>query len=636
MRSELPFAVRLTEGKVIRMCSAVFLISLAVLPVAGAQGSKIPEDVKETIRTRVDSGYNVAIVVGIVDPGGREFYSYGSTARDAEQRPNERTVFEIGSFTKAFTGLLLADMAHREEVALDDPIEKHLPGNVQAPRRNGHSITLAHLATHTSGLPRMPGNMALTDPSNPYADYSVEQMYEFLSGHTLRRDIGEQYEYSNYGMGLLGHILALASGMSYEELVAQRIANELGMRDTGIALTARTMKRLAKGHSGNTEVPNWDFPTLAGAGALRSSADDMLTFLAANMGLEESRLSSAMKTAQESRHEAGLPTMSIGLGWHILAIDDRQLIWHNGGTGGYYCFAGFVRAEGKGVVVLTNSSQTVDDIGFHLLEPQIPLSELDPDLPLRMSELLAEPVNVDLALGEKLRTGNEIMRRYIECIGGPDALGRAQNRSVSMTIAMKSLGITGTIVISQARPNKYYARMEIPRLVTTEMGTDGQVVWELSSMSGGRILKGKERAAMLLHYRFDDMEYEQLYRKIESVGMQKIGEEVCYEVVFAPKEAGAFTGYFSKASGLMIKTVIVLPHRSGQLKVESFMSDYREIDGILYPHQVIERVMNIDTHCTLAGVKHNVDMPEDRFEPPAEIKNLLERSEQKETGDRET
>lgn len=333
----------------------------------------ICEDAKENIRYRVDHRDNVGIVVGIVNPSGTEYYSYGKTVIYGNQTPNENTVFEIGSLTKAFTSILLADMVERGEVSPEDTIEKYLPSSVRAPTRNGQSITLAHLATHTSGLPRIPSNLYPANQSNPYADYSVKQMYDFLSSHTLGRDIGTKYEYSNYGMGLLGHILALRSGMTYEELIEQRIADELGMPDTRITLTPEMQNRFAKGHNENGAVANWDFPTLAVAGALRSTAQDLLTFLAANMGLKESRLYPAIQATHESRNQAGSANLHVGLGWHIRTSGDKDIIWHNGGTGGYHSFAGFVKGTQRGVVVLTNTEKSIDEIGFHLLDPSIPL-----------------------------------------------------------------------------------------------------------------------------------------------------------------------------------------------------------------------------------------------------------------------
>jgi CubicO group peptidase (beta-lactamase class C family) len=176
-------------------------------------------------------------------------------------------------------------------------------------------------------------------------------------------------------MGLLGHLLARRAAVSYEQLVQERVADPLGMADTRITLTPDMQRRLAQGHAGTTPVSTWDIPTLAGAGALRSTAADMLTFLAANLGLVETPLHAAMVMTHEPRHEAGSPTMQIGLGWHI-RMGDREIVWHNGGTGGNRAFIGFVTDTQTGVVVLTNTSTSADDIGFHLLDPTVPLREI--------------------------------------------------------------------------------------------------------------------------------------------------------------------------------------------------------------------------------------------------------------------
>ena len=353
--------------------------------VCGAQAPEIPAAVLQSIHSRVDHGYNVGIVVGVVNPNGIRHYAYGRTHAGGESAPDEDTVFEIGSITKVFTSILLADMVEQGDLALEDPIQRFLPDSISVPTRNGESITLEHLATHTSGLPRMPTNFAPADAANPYADYSVGQLYAFLDGYRLRRDIGAQYEYSNYGAGLLGHILARRAGTSYEELVKRRILDRLGMTSTGVTLTADLADRLADGHAGTAVVSNWDIPTLAGAGALRSTARDMLVFLSANLALTESPLLGAMQATHHPRYATGSPDMHVGLGWHIRS-GSREVVWHNGGTGGYRSFAGFVAATQTGVVVLTNSTQSADDVGFHLLDPSVPLREIrvplaiDPDI----------------------------------------------------------------------------------------------------------------------------------------------------------------------------------------------------------------------------------------------------------------
>jgi CubicO group peptidase (beta-lactamase class C family) len=282
------------------------------------------------------------------------------------QPVDEDTVFEIGSTSKVFTAILLADMVERNEVSFEDPIEQFLPSGVAVPTRGGRSITLIDLATHTSGLPSIPDNFAPSDMNNPYADYTVEQMYEALEQVNLTRDIGSQYEYSNFGMGLLGHILSLQSGMSYEELVITRITNELGMPDTRITLTPKMKNHLAIGYRDGEPFPLWDIPTLAGAGALRSTVRDMLTFLAANMDLIESQLSAAMQITHEPHYPLDA-SMEVGLAWHIRALNHTHVIEHHGATGGYWCFAGFIKDKKTGVVVLTNTFHDIDEIGLGLL-----------------------------------------------------------------------------------------------------------------------------------------------------------------------------------------------------------------------------------------------------------------------------
>jgi D-alanyl-D-alanine-carboxypeptidase/D-alanyl-D-alanine-endopeptidase len=313
------------------------------------------------------------MVIGLIDEHGTRVVAYGKT-KSGGVEVNGDTVFEIGSITKVFTSLALADMVEHGEVKLDDPISKYLPKSVKVPSRKGREITLVDLATHTSGLPRLPSNLSLwhslVHSDNPYADYTVEQMYAFLSDYTLLRDIGTKYEYSNYGGGLLGHVLALRAGTNYEALIEQRICRPLGMTNTQITLSPGLQARLAQGHNtAGKPVPNWDIPALAGAGALRSTANDLLKFAAANMGLTKSDLQPAMALEQTPRHDAGSPNMQIGLGWHIAKRYGRELVWHNGGTGGYRSFIGFDKKEQRGVVVLVNSAGDIDDLGFRLLKP---------------------------------------------------------------------------------------------------------------------------------------------------------------------------------------------------------------------------------------------------------------------------
>ena len=347
--------------------------------VAVAQPTSVPGDaeIRRILTERIDEEHrSVGIVVGVVEPGGRRVVGYGRLATDDDRRPDGDTVFEIGSITKGFTSIVLADMVQRGEVALDDPVQRLLPADVRVPTRNGTAITLLHLATHSSGLPRLPDNLDPADPANPYADYTVAQLYAFLSSHELGRDIGEAVEYSNLGVGLLGHALATRADSDYETLVRDRVLGPLAMLDTSITLTPAGRDRLATGHDRALDpVANWDIPTFAGAGALRSTVNDMLMFIEANLGVRQSPLRAAIEATHRSQRSFGPPNMDIGLGWLLRTQHGRTIAWHNGGTGGYRSFLGFDAASGTGVVVLSNAARSPDDLGFHLLDQRFELVE---------------------------------------------------------------------------------------------------------------------------------------------------------------------------------------------------------------------------------------------------------------------
>lgn len=346
--------------------------------IANAQ-APVPPDagIRAILADRIDTRQQgVGIVVGVLGPDGRRIVSHGLLDRDDPRVPDGDTVFEIGSVTKVFTALLLAEMTRQGVVVLDDPVAQHLPVGIRVPKR-GRPITLVDLSTHTSGLPGMPEDFAPQDPGDPYADYTMAQLYDFLAGYPLPRDVGAEFEYSNLGAGLLGQALAYRAGTDYETLIQTRIAAPLGLGSTAITLPPDLQARLAPGHDAALDkVPNWTLPALAGAGALRSTTNDLLTFLGAIMGYAGSPLRPAMDDMLAVRRSTGGGGGQVALGWLITPRGADELVWHNGGTGGYSSFVGFLRKSRIGVVVLSNTVTEVGvtDIGFHLLDPALPLS----------------------------------------------------------------------------------------------------------------------------------------------------------------------------------------------------------------------------------------------------------------------
>jgi serine-type D-Ala-D-Ala carboxypeptidase/endopeptidase len=294
----------------------------------------------------------VGIVVGIVDANGRRIVSYGRSGADDERVLDGDAVFQIGSATKCFTALLLADMVVRGEVALDDPVQKYLPAGVRMPVR-GRAITLRDLATHMSGLPSMPTNLSLSGKPDPYAAYTMEQFWDFLSTYSLPREPGARSAYSNFGVTLLGHVLALRAGKDYEVLLRERVLAPLRMRSTSIALNRDQQRRLIPGHDRYLRpVRTWEMRNMPASGSLRSTAHDSLNLLAAYLGLDESPLQAAM--ALQLREKMRLTEIEgwQALGWFI-GMDGN--VSHAGGKQGYRSGYAFNPHTKVGVVVLANA-----------------------------------------------------------------------------------------------------------------------------------------------------------------------------------------------------------------------------------------------------------------------------------------
>jgi CubicO group peptidase (beta-lactamase class C family) len=316
---------------------------------------ELPPEVDAQARALIRERFAIGFVVGIVKDGETRVSAYGETVKGSGIAPNGDTVYEIGSITKVFTGILLADQLQRGMVKLDAPVQDYLPPAAKLRSKDGVPVTLQHLATHTSGLPRRPGNMFPADAHNPYADYSVRQLYEALGQDWLRRAPG-QYEYSNFAMGLLGHVLELQAGKSYEALLAERICEPLGMHDTRPVATAAMLARLAPPYDETLRLAkNWDLPVLAGAGGVRSTVNDMLKFIQANLAGGDTALAQAMRLSHRRRYTMA-NGVGIGLGWRL--SPNQRILFHSGGTGGYRAWLAVVPSRNAGVVVLANTAES--------------------------------------------------------------------------------------------------------------------------------------------------------------------------------------------------------------------------------------------------------------------------------------
>jgi serine-type D-Ala-D-Ala carboxypeptidase/endopeptidase len=303
------------------------------------------------------------IAVGVWD-GDDTFTSHAGRLPDGAS-----SLFEIGSITKVFTATLLADMARAGLVALDDPVAAHLPPDVRMPLR-GRAITLEDLASHRSGLPGLPRGLlrqALTrDRDDPYARVDAAWLEAAVARTPPRREPGRRVAYSNYGVGLLGHALTRRAGMGYDELVRERITAPLALRDTGTAIDGG---RLAQGHSRlGRPKSHWHFDALAGAGALRSTAADLIAFLRLHAGEPAGPLAEAARVTQVARARGG--RLEFGLGWMLLPASRKvpyDLLFHDGGTGGFRSAAAVSPERRVAVVVLSSQVRGLTRIGLRLL-----------------------------------------------------------------------------------------------------------------------------------------------------------------------------------------------------------------------------------------------------------------------------
>ena len=311
-------------------------------------------------------GY-AALVIGVYQDGHAYSQGFGILSGTNGSPPDAQTLFEIGSITKLFTAIALARLAEDGLLKLDDPIGLHLPPGIGNPSVN--QIILKDLATHTSGLPRMPKNFndAKKRPLNPYAFYTTQHLFDSLATVELKSEPDKKHEYSNYGYGLLGKILELRTGKSYEELIKEYICQPLGLPNTVIKLSAAQKERLTPGHHPKGQIlPNWDFDALPGCGALRSTAEDLLKFVAANLTKTDSPISVALHKTHERLYQQDKGGR--GLGWAIQETNGRTFHSHGGATGGYMSFVVIEQASQTGVVLLSNYG---DATARDLILPQL-------------------------------------------------------------------------------------------------------------------------------------------------------------------------------------------------------------------------------------------------------------------------
>ena len=426
------------------MAGAALSLGLAT---AAAAPAVLPARIAKVAQQYTDAGVYPAMVVVMVDDGRAQVAGFGKLADG--HSPDGHTVFEIGSVTKTFTALLLAQAVEAKAVSLDTPVAQLLP-DFQIPARNDKPITLGLLAEQFSGLPRLPGNWQPADLGNPYADYGRDRLKAFLADYKLPRDPGASYEYSNLGFGLLGEALAEHARTSYGKLLQRDVLAPLGMRSTSVELTPALRAHLVPGHDElGQSAKHWEFGALGGAGALLSNGDDMLRYLRANMGELKTPLAAAMQLARQPRRDIGGGDQ-IGLAWMTHHTPHGDVIWHNGETGGYSSFIGFTPDGLRGVVILTNGTSAPQELGFAALLPSAPLPVVHKAIALSTAQLDAHVGSYALAPGLVLEVFRRADQLFVQAVG-QDA-----------------------IPLFASAPDAFFARIA-PITIDFERGADGRV-----------------------------------------------------------------------------------------------------------------------------------------------------------------
>jgi D-alanyl-D-alanine-carboxypeptidase/D-alanyl-D-alanine-endopeptidase len=347
-----------------------------------------------------------AVVVGLIDERGSAVVSCGKMDNGSDRDVTADTIFEIGSVTKTFTALLLADMVERGEMKLDDPVQKYLTDSVHMPTRNGKEITLVQLATHTSGLPGASVTWIPKRAENPRAEYTVAKLFQFATRCKLTRDPGTKYEYSTAGIALLGEAIARKSGINYEKLVRDRICRPLAMESTYMTVPPQLTNRTATGHNfyGYAVPPTYWGALSPGAG-LKSTANDLLKYLAAQLGLTRSPLASALEKSHAVQFKAGNNTdlavdTDIALSWMITREPDgTPIIRHAGLTDGFMADVRFDIKHHRGLVVLWNSM----DVDLHKLAGLLITNDWQSSEPIKLhSDSAAPRLRVAVQVDEKL------------------------------------------------------------------------------------------------------------------------------------------------------------------------------------------------------------------------------------------
>lgn len=380
-----------------------------------------PAVIQRALDVRVERDWNQSIIIGWVSPQGAKVMRSGTLREDDARKPTPDTVYALGNVTSVLTVAAAAVLVEQKQTSWDSRAGAFLPQGVLPKLGNQRDIQLKHLATHSAGLPLLPYNFQPASPENPYANYSEVELYGFLQQHALLGvQPGSTYQFSMTGTGLLGQLLSLRTRQPYELMLKETLLEPLGMTATTVTLDAVDKSQIAYGHEGETPVPDWQFDALAGASGAHASMRDLLTFLRTCLGHRASTLTPALTRLQVPVLPTPKDDTWVAFGWHVTTREGRDFYWASGLTSGHAAFIGMEPATQTGVAVLSNSSTSIDDLGFATLAPDLfPLPQPQPLLRVSENQLQRLPGLYETQTGEWINVTRQDERLFVQIGDAP-------------------------------------------------------------------------------------------------------------------------------------------------------------------------------------------------------------------------
>ena len=335
------------------------------------------ENTNNTSLTPIDSAVNslflkyqkeintVGLSIGIYKNGVVNYYGYGETKLNSGKIPDKNTYFEIGSITKTYTSIACMNMLLENSETLESPIRPYLPSRIPVLTREGVEVNFKHLLTHTSGLSFMPDNRwILNTPESFYANYSRNDLFNWLMNAPLMSKPFTKFEYSNSGFGLLGTILELNYGYTYDRILKEKIFTPLNLNETKTEMGETNLNNWATGYEEGKESKYWtSLNSLNGAGVIKSTTTDMVKYGIYNINPPNSRLGQAIAATQNVTYVG--ENLDGCLGWFLTRPTEKtqnRYLWHNGGTGGFNSEI-FINKSKNIVLILLYNNFTKDQAG---------------------------------------------------------------------------------------------------------------------------------------------------------------------------------------------------------------------------------------------------------------------------------